>query len=74
MMSVMRINVREENILARMEQPGSVHQLAVFRILLGLQILYSSSGLIFQFIQQVPDTCENKAIFFPASSIIGWMS
>src|SRR5678815_1369624 len=59
----MRINVREENILARMEQPGSVHQLAVFRILLGLQILYSSSGLIFQFIQQVPDTAKTSNIF-----------
>ena len=58
----MRINFRDENILARMEQPGSVHQLAVFRILLGLQILYSSSGWIFQFLQQVPDTAHNKNI------------
>ena len=59
----MRIKLREENILARMEQPGSVHQLALFRILLGLQILYSSSGLIFQFIQQVPDTALTNNIF-----------
>lgn len=59
----MRNNFREENILARMEQPGSVHQLAVFRILLGLQIFYSSSGWIFQFLQQVPDTANNKNIF-----------
>lgn len=59
----MKINIREENILARMEHPGSAHQLAVFRILLGLQILYSSSGKIFQLLQQVPDTANTKNVF-----------
>jgi len=59
----MRINIREENMLARMEQPGSVHQLAVFRILFGLQVLYSSSSQIFQYLQQVPDTANTKNIF-----------
>lgn len=59
----MKINIREENILARMEHPGSAHQLAVFRILLGLQILYSSSGKIFHLLQQVPDTANTKNVF-----------
>ena len=44
----MKINLAEENILSRMEKPGSAHQLALFRMLLGLQIFYSSSSRIFQ--------------------------
>ena len=59
----MRINIREENILARMDQPGSVNQLAVFRILMGLQIFYSSSSKIFQYVLQVPDIAHTKNIF-----------
>lgn len=59
----MGFNIREENILARMEQPGSVHQLAVFRILLGLQIFYSSSAMIFGYVLQVPDISNTKNIF-----------
>lgn len=59
----MNINLREENMLVRMEQPGSVHQLGVFRILLGLQIFYSSSGKIFQLLLQVNDTADTKNIF-----------
>ena len=46
-----------------MELPGSVHQLAVFRILLGLQIFYSASSKIFQYVLQVPDTADTKNIF-----------
>jgi uncharacterized membrane protein YphA (DoxX/SURF4 family) len=48
-----------------MELPGSVHQLAVFRILLGLQILYSANTKLFQLVQQVPDTAHTKNIFPP---------
>ncbi len=59
----MGFNIRDENILVRMQQPGSVHQLAVFRILLGLQIMYSSSGKIFQYVLQVPDISNTKNIF-----------
>ena len=59
----MGINIREENILVRMEQPGSVHQLALFRILLGLQIFYSSSSKIFEYVLQVPDIVNTKNIF-----------
>lgn len=59
----MRINVREENILSRMELPGSVHQLALFRILLGIQIFYSSSSMLFQLILEVNDTANTKNIF-----------
>ncbi len=44
----MGINPLKENILSRMEWPGSAHQLALFRILLGLQIFYSSSTRLFQ--------------------------
>src|SRR5688572_12068750 len=61
--SVMGINIKEENILVRMEQPGSAHQLAIFRILLGLQIIYSSSAKIFQYVLQVPDISNTKNIF-----------
>jgi uncharacterized membrane protein YphA (DoxX/SURF4 family) len=60
---VMGINIKEENILVRMEQPGSAHQLAVFRILLGLQIIYSSSAKIFQYVLQVPDISNTKNTF-----------
>ena len=59
----MGFNIREENILVRMEQPGSAYQLAVFRILLGLQIIYSSSGKIFEYVLQVPDISNTKNIF-----------
>nr|MDQ3015341.1 hypothetical protein [Bacteroidota bacterium] len=57
------MKLNEENILVRMEQPGSVYQLAVFRILLGLQIFYSSGGKIFQYLLQVPDTAHTSNIF-----------
>jgi hypothetical protein len=46
-----------------MDQPGSAHQLAVIRILLGLQIFYSSSGRIFYYLLQVPDVANTKNIF-----------
>jgi len=59
----MKIAFRDENILSRMELPGSAHQLAVFRILLGLQILYSANTKLFQLVQHVKDTAETKNIF-----------
>ena len=59
----MGINFKEENILARMEHPGSSHQLAVFRILLGMQIFYSSSGQIFDYVLQVRDISNTKNLF-----------
>jgi uncharacterized membrane protein YphA (DoxX/SURF4 family) len=59
----MGINILEENILARMEQAGSVHQLAIFRILLGLQIFYSSSSKIFEYVLQVPDIANTSSLF-----------
>jgi len=59
----MKIAFKEENILSRMELPGSVHQLAVFRILLGLQILYSANTKLFQLVQYVKDTADTKNIF-----------
>jgi len=57
------MNIKSENILARMELPGSVHQLAIFRILLGMQILYSSSTMLFQLVLHVPDTANTRNIF-----------
>jgi len=59
----MNINFREENILSRMERPGSVHQLALFRILLGLQVQYSSGSKVFQHIQQAGTPAGTKNIF-----------
>lgn len=44
----MKINLRNEFILSRMELPGSAHQLALFRIFLGIQVFYSSSNRVFQ--------------------------
>jgi uncharacterized membrane protein YphA (DoxX/SURF4 family) len=46
-----------------MDHPGSAHLLAVFRIFLGLQIFYSSSGKIFEYVMQVPDVSNTKNIF-----------
>jgi hypothetical protein len=46
-----------------MELPGSVHQLALFRILLGLQVLYSSGSKVFQHIQQAGTPAGTKNIF-----------
>jgi hypothetical protein len=59
----MHIDLREENILSRMERPGSIHQLAIFRILFGLQILYSSSSMLFKFVLEIKDTSNTKNIF-----------
>ena len=59
----MKINFREENILSRMEKPGSAHQLALFRIFLGLQIFYSSGGRLFQLSDYVAVPAETKNIF-----------
>lgn len=57
----MKINLKEENILSRMEKPGSAHQLAFFRIFLGLQIFYSSGSRLFQLSDNVsvPDGTKN---------------
>jgi len=59
----MKLNFKEENILSRMKLPGSVHQLALFRILLGLQIFYSSGSKVFPLIRQVQDPSITKNIF-----------
>ena len=59
----MKINLREENILSRMERPGSAHQLAFFRIFLGLQIFYSSGSRLFQLSEYVSIKDETKNIF-----------
>jgi len=56
-------NDKKENILIRLEQPGSVHQLAIFRILLGLEIVYVSGSHFFQYLLLVPDVAYNKDIF-----------
>jgi len=59
----MPINFKEENILSRMEMPGSAHQLAIFRIVLGLQIFYSSSSRLFQLSAYVDAPAGTKNIF-----------
>jgi len=46
-----------------MSLPGSVYQLAIFRILLGLQIFYSSSSKVFQLLQHVKSMAGTKNIF-----------
>lgn len=59
----MKINLREENILSRMEKPGSAHQLAFFRIILGLQIFYSSGSRLFQLSDYVATKDGTRNIF-----------
>jgi len=59
----MRINISEENILRRLHQSGSVNQLAIFRILLGSQIYYSSSSQLLNLLQVVDGTTGTKNIF-----------
>ena len=59
----MKLNYKQENILSRMEQPGSAYQLACFRILLGLQIFYSSGSRLFQLSSYVGITDGTKNIF-----------
>ena len=59
----MKINIQEENILARMEKPGSAHQLAIFRILLGLQVFYSSGSRLFQLSAHVSVDAGTHNIF-----------
>lgn len=58
-----KINTSRENILSRMQLPGSAMQLAVFRIALGLQIFYSSSSHLFDLLQVVDGTKGTKTIF-----------
>lgn len=53
-----------DNIFNRMSQEGSAHQLAAIRILLGVQILFSSSSKVFEFLKLVPGTNYTKTIFF----------
>lgn len=56
-------NYNEENILVRLNQPGSVYQLAIFRILLGLEIVYVSASSIFRYLSLVPDVAYNTNVF-----------
>jgi len=59
----MSINLDKENIISRMEQPGSVHQLALLRILLGLHIFYKSGSQLLHLLKQLEGPAETKNIF-----------
>lgn len=59
----MNIDISRENILSRMQMPGSAIQLAVFRIALGLQIFYSASSQLINLLQVVKGTSRTKTIF-----------
>lgn len=59
----MKIDYMKENIISRMQLPGSALQLALFRIALGLQILYSSSSKLLNLLGVVEGTKETKTIF-----------
>ena len=60
----MTIDIKKENILARMQLPGSPYQLALLRILLGIQIFYSSSSKVFDLLQVVDGS--GKPTIFPS--------
>jgi len=55
--------IKEENILSRMEKPGSAHQLALFRIILGLEIGYVTWSNIFRFTAYVAVPGGTQNIF-----------
>ncbi|MDR7208967.1 hypothetical protein J2W48_000897 [Flavobacterium piscis] len=59
----MNIDYIKENIFSRMQLPGSALQLALFRIALGLQILYSSSSKLLHLLLVVDGTKQTKTIF-----------
>ncbi|WP_115461527.1 hypothetical protein [Winogradskyella aurantiaca] len=58
----MQIDYSNNHILERIKRPGSARQLAVFRILLGLQIFYSASSELLNLLQVVNGT-EKPTIF-----------
>src|SRR5690606_15249219 len=53
----------KDNILSRMQLPGSPILLAILRILLGLQIFYSSGSKLFNLLQVVDGTTYTRTIF-----------
>lgn len=57
------VDLKKENILNRMSLAGSAHQLALLRILLGLQVLYSSSSRVFDLLLVLPG--DGKETIFP---------
>ncbi len=59
----METSFLKNNIFNRMQREGSALQLALFRIALGLQILYSSSSELFTLLQIVDGTKGTKTIF-----------
>lgn len=59
----MIIDIRKENLLSRMSLPGSALQLALFRILLGAQIFYSSNSELFNLLKVVKGTTETETLF-----------
>ncbi|RMB57439.1 hypothetical protein EAX61_11880 [Dokdonia sinensis] len=59
----MSYSVFENNILNRINFAGSGNQLAIFRILLGLQIFYSSNSKLIDLLQVAGGTSETVTIF-----------
>jgi hypothetical protein len=53
----------KNNIFNRMSRPGSAYQLALLRIMFGVQILFSSTSKVFEFLQQAPGTNYTRTIF-----------
>lgn len=58
----MLINLSKENVLYRMNLPGSALQLAIFRVALGMQIFYSSSSQVLNLLQVVTGTTKTKTL------------
>jgi len=59
----MRNFLGNDNILRRIELSGSPLQLAIIRVLIGMQILYSSSSELFNLLQVVEGTTYTMTIF-----------
>lgn len=60
----MKIDFEKENILSRMSNEGSPLQLALFRIILALQIFYASNSELLDLLQVVDGT--HKPTVFPS--------
>lgn len=59
----MEINFAKNNILNRINFEGSAIQLAVFRILLGMQIFYSSCSKLFDLLQNAEGSTGTSTVF-----------
>ena len=74
MLSAIKKEIKTNNFFKRAAKPGSVLQLAFFRILIGCQIFYSSQSQLFYLLQTVKGTKKPTIIPDAIDLIISEMS